>query len=86
MVAPVQVLDGEKQRLRRRCDIEQGAELAQHALLPGARELASQQRLVGLLNQPGELGQPSRRGLAQGRLPARARRAASQYVERIEDR
>ena len=86
VVAPVQVFDHQQQRVQRRHGVEQGHKLAQHAVLRGAGQLAPQACLVGLGHQPGQLGEPGRRGLAQCGQPGASRRAARQFGQRVQDR
>ena len=67
VIAPVQVLDDQHQRLVLRAAVEQFAELAQHAVLARAGEFAPQAFALGLAAQPGQLQQPGRRDAAQQR-------------------
>ena len=85
MVAPVQVLDHQQQRLRGGCCIEQRAKFAQHAVLRGTGQLAAQLHLVGLGDKPRQLRQPGGRGLAQRGHPRGRRWPPRQFGQRVED-
>ena len=88
MVAPVQVLDDEHQRLARRLRVEHGTQLAQHALGRGARRVrgARGELRRGVGCQPGQAREPGGRALAQCRDPGIAVVAARQLGQRIEHR